>query len=287
MYTYKSISGSPINIGQYVIPNGTTGVAFKNSVPELDEYVGVSISRTSDGASATLQEFVLEESSIPVIIAPAGTIATAGTVTLGTALQHVYRQAWVYFPANAVVGGAAGLYYVIFSSTTVGVVYTNFVDAATTAFTPSVPTIVGSAVVGSNSAYTQTVTSDLALVNITIPANMLGASGTVSLEALFSLFSSANAKTIKASFGNMVALNAAPTSSLSLSVSKSIQNHAADVQVSSAAAATGEGAAGVLIKGAVDTTAAVSLIITGQTHTADSGTSHIVLETFSVTVKAK
>lgn len=287
MFTYKSISGAPVNIGQYVIPNGTTGLAVKANIPELDEYVGVSISRTSDGTATTVQEFVLEESSIPVIIAPAGTIATAGTVTLGTALQHVYRQAWVYFPASAVVGGAAGLYYTIFSSTTVGVVYTNFVDAATTAFTPSIPTILGDVVVGSNSAYTQTVTSDLALVNITVPAGMLGSSGTLSLEALFSLFSSGNAKTIKASFGNMVALNTAPTASLSLSVSKSVRNHAADVQVSSAAAAIGHGAAGVLIKGAVDTTADVSFIITGQTHTTDSGTSHIVLEAFSVSVSAK
>ena len=64
--------------------------------------------------------FVVARSAIPVILAPNGTIATNGTVTLGTALPLVYASAWVRFPAGAVVGGLAGLYFVKFSSTTVG-----------------------------------------------------------------------------------------------------------------------------------------------------------------------
>lgn len=124
---------------------------------------------------------------IPLIVANNGTIATNGTVTLGTALPAVYAKAWVWFPAGAVVGGSAGLYFVKFSSTTVGVVYTQY-NAGNVNFLPYDPEVAGPdgrpaatlvVATGSNSGYTQTTGSDLVLATIPIGVGQLGINGVI------------------------------------------------------------------------------------------------------------
>jgi hypothetical protein len=58
------------------------------------------------GEQGQVQYFprTLSESGIPVMVANSGTIATNGTVTLGTALPTTYAAAFCYFPASAVSG---------------------------------------------------------------------------------------------------------------------------------------------------------------------------------------
>jgi hypothetical protein len=125
--------------------------------------------------------FILKQSAIPVILAPNGTVAANGVVTLGTALPTTYASAWVYLPAGAISGGAAGLYYAVFSSTTVGQIYTTFVSGAS-AFTPYIPASL-TAAVGSGSAYTQT-TATVSLLNITLSGGLMGANGSVRVRRL-------------------------------------------------------------------------------------------------------
>lgn len=283
MFTYTSTTGNTVNVGSYVVT--TTGISFSENIPVLDSQIGKNIARADDGLNTSLVIIKSpERSSIPAIVPPDGTVATDGTITLGTALQFIYPHAWVYLPTGAVVGGVAGMYYCTFTTTTVGIVNTNYVNAATTPFVPSIPTTAVAAV-GSNAGYVTVVTTDHAIANVTIPAYSMGATGKVSLRATFAISTSSNAKTIKAVFGNMTPLAAVPTASLSLEVQKDVINQTSSIQVSSSAAvATGTGAAGVLIKGAVDTTADVAYIIYGQTHTTDSGAAGIVMESMTVQI---
>lgn len=122
--------------------------------------------------------YILTQSAVPIGSAPNGTIAVNGTVTLGTALPTTYSSGiWLRFPASAVSGGSAGLYWVVMSSTTVGQVYTAFVDTASP-FTPYIPqTLV--AAVGSNVAYTQATGTDIVVANITVPGGAIGANGSM------------------------------------------------------------------------------------------------------------
>lgn len=166
--------------------------------------------------------YILAQSAVPVILAPNGTVATNGTITLGTALPTIYSGgAWVRLPAGAVSGGLAGLYWTVFSSTTVGAVKTNFVDVAT-AFTPYIPSGTLVAATGSNAAYTQTTASDITLANITVAGGMMGPNGALRFHSAWEANNNANAKTYKPFFGGVqmdsnsitTALHASPTMSV-------------------------------------------------------------------------
>lgn len=138
--------------------------------------------------------YPLVRTAVPVCMAPNGTVATDGTVTLGTALPTTYAGGiWLRLPANAIVGGSAGLYWAVMASTTVGQVYTNFQDPASP-FAPFVPGGTLVAAVGSNAAYTQTSGSDVTLINITVPGGSLGMNGSLRVHTLGANSSSANTK---------------------------------------------------------------------------------------------
>jgi hypothetical protein len=139
--------------------------------------------------------YILAQSGTPVGIAPNGTVAANGVITLGTALPRTYSAGiWLYLPAGAVSGGAAGLYWCVMSSTTVGQVYTNSVDTSQ-GFVPYVPTGVLVNAVGSNSAYTQTINTSIALANLTLPAGSLGPNGQIRMNWEFSYNIAAGNKT--------------------------------------------------------------------------------------------
>jgi len=222
---------------------------------------------------------IVAKSAIPVILAPSGTVATAGVVTLGTALPFIYANAWVRLPADAVVGGLAGLYYVVFSSTTVGQVYTNFVDTAA-AFTPFIPTGTLVPAVGSDAAYTATISADVTLVNVTIPANTLGANGSATLEVLASNNGTAGAKNVSGKFGGSKFLSADVTTSVTVDTAKTVTNRGVvAVQVVHPQHIVGAVSAVAVTRLAINTAAAVSVAITGQVAVA---TDYVVLEKFAL-----
>jgi hypothetical protein len=147
----------------------------------------------------------LATGAVPVILPPNGTIAANGVVTLSAALNITYSSgAWVRFPAGAVVGGSSGLYWVIFSSTTVGQVYTNFRDPANVCIpnAASIP-ISPVAAVGSGVAYVTPISTDITLVNVTIPAGTLGLNGSIFHDEFVVHTASVNNKTYRIFFGGV------------------------------------------------------------------------------------
>ena len=82
-------------------------------------------------AAPEIGPIILAQSAVPLGLLPSGTVAADGTITLATALPTTYSGGmWGRLPAGAVVGGAAGLYWIVFSSTAVGAVKTSFADPA-------------------------------------------------------------------------------------------------------------------------------------------------------------
>jgi hypothetical protein len=225
---------------------------------------------------------VLAASGIPVMVANSGTIATNGTVTLGTALPSAYGAAFCYFPASAVSGDSTGgIYYVVFSSTTVGVVYAGKYGVAngvgSVAFTPVIPSGTLTAVTGSNSAYTGS-TTETTLINVTVPAGSIGDNGQVIVIANWATNDSAGAKTGTTYLGgSSVGSAVSYTTSTGGSITNSIRNRgsltAQISQVIGGAAAAGS------VYTAINTAASTSITITGDLATA---TDNVILEGFTV-----
>ena len=236
------------------------------------------------GVQGQVQYFprTLSESGIPVIVANSGTIATSGTVTLGTALPTTYAAAFVYFPASAVSGDSTGgIYYVVFSSTTVGVVYAGKYGVAngvgSVAFTPVIPSGTLTAVTGSNSAFTGS-TTETTLVNVTVPAGSLGNNGQIVVTSNWACNNSAGAKAgVVYLGGTAVGTASSYTTSTGGSSMNSIRNRGVlNVQTSQL---VGGAAASASVYTAIDTSIDKAITITGDTATA---TDHIVLEGFTV-----
>jgi hypothetical protein len=241
------------------------------------------------GEQGQVQYFprTLNESGIPVIVANTGTIATNGTVTLGTALPTTYANAFVYFPASAVSGDSTGgIYYVVFSSTTVGVVYAGKYGVANgvgaVAFTPVVPSGTLTAVTGSNSSFTGS-TTETTLINVTVSAGDIGNNGQIVVTANWACNNSAGAKTGTVYLGGTAVGTASSyTTSTGGSSMNSIRNRG--ILNAQSSQLIGGAAAGASVYTAIDTSVDKAITITGDTATA---TDHIVLEGFTITLNPK
>jgi hypothetical protein len=220
----------------------------------------------------------LASTGVPVVIPSSGTIATAGTVTLTTALPTTYSGgAWMYFPATAFAGTvAAGLFWVVMSSTTAGTVYQTSVVPASP-FEAFVPTEALVAVVGSNSAYTQTTASDLVLLRTTVPGGLMGVSGEVHYTMLFTTNSTANSKPVKVTFGGTDIHSASLAGNISTVIDKEITNRGVtNRQIANPLAALGHGSQSTAsLYLSIDTNSDFDVVITGQINTA---TDYIVME---------
>lgn len=242
--------------------------------------VELDVNGTPNGLSTGPGTFVpmgnYATTSVPVLIAPNGTIATTGVVTLGTALPVIYARAWVWFPAGAVVGGAAGLYYTTFSSTTVGQVTSSYVAT----FTPSQVQAPAAPInaVGSNAAYTQTTAADLALITYTLPGNSLGVNGQLRCGHEVSVTNSAGVKTYNIKFGGTIIATTGVTTVAQVTGAARIRNRGvANAQVfpaSSTGGAQGTTAAAI-VQAAIDTTVAQTVVYSGNLATA---TDFVVIE---------
>ena len=230
---------------------------------------------------------VLGVSGIPVIVANTGTIATNGTVTLGTALPTTYANAFVYFPASAVSGDSTGgIYYVAFSSTTVGVVYAGKYGVAngvgSVAFTPVVPSGTLTAVTGSNSSFTGS-TTETTLINVTVPAGSIGNNGQIVVTANWACNNSAGAKTGAVYLGGTaVGSSSSYTTSTGGSSLNSIRNRG--VLNAQSSQLIGGAATGASVYTAIDTSIDKAITITGDTATA---TDHIILEGYTIQMLPK
>ncbi|MBS0175502.1 MAG: hypothetical protein JSR64_15785 [Nitrospira sp.] len=115
-------------------------------------------------------------------------------------------------------------------------------------------------------------TSEDTLATINIPANAMGANGVLRIYTLWSFTSSANNKTLRIRFSGgagTIYMNPVFTTSVGYSSLTMIMNrNATNSQVGFASAGTngglGSSSASANVTSSVDTTAATSLVITGQ-----------------------
>lgn len=213
---------------------------------------------------------------IPVIIPNSSTVATNGAITV-TALLDTYSDgAWVYLPAGAIVDGLAGLYWTIFSSTTAGIVKTNYVNPATTEFVPYVPTGTLVTAVGSNSAYVTPTAVDVPLVNITLPANSVSIGSNIKAFCRVTCPSAADDKIVKHLLGTTAVGSQTFTTSTGGTLTTAIFSRSSAKQV---LGTYGDSAIAATTFGTVNTAAASKLVITGQL---EAVTDYIVLEAFSI-----
>lgn len=138
--------------------------------------------------------YQLLQTNVPVFLPSSGSIADNGALTLTTALDTTYANAYMYFPANAIAAGvAAGLYFVQMSSTTAGTIYNNTYTSGKQSI-PSSPTAF---VTTGPGAYTQTTASDITLLETTLPGGAMGANGSLVLYGHEVMSTSGNTKTTK------------------------------------------------------------------------------------------
>jgi|SRR5579859_146225 len=145
-----------------------------NYNPASVAITGGTISNVTLGGS-TNAEVIVAKWAIPFVVAPTGTMANNGAITLGTALDTTYSDGiWLYLPAGAVAAGvpaAAGWLWCVMSSSTVGAVY----NSTYTSGTPTAGTTTAFSTTGPG-AYTG-VTTQISGPTITIPGGTFGANG--------------------------------------------------------------------------------------------------------------
>lgn len=234
--------------------------------------------RTSNVGVGVRVARIHAQTAVPVSVVPNGTVAADGTITLGTALATTYAGgAWIRLPAGAIVGGLAGLYWCVFSSTTVGAVKTNFVDASQP-FTPYVPAGGLTAAVGSGAAYTQATGAALTVANVLIPGRAMGEYGALRQQHRFSILNNANTKTITGRFGaSIVSPNYAGANVTGLSSTGTVRNRGI---LTRQEAANGTDSTAPMYP-AVDTSADVTWLYTIQLATA---TDYATLEGFTMEI---
>lgn len=218
-------------------------------------------------------------SAIPFIIAPTGTMANNGAITLGTALPTTYANAYVFLPASAIsAGSAAAWYFAQFSSATLGTVFNNTYVSGT----PAIPAPVGFVTTGPG-AYTGIITLQNA-VAINIPGNSMGPNGTIRYSFTMTVPNNANSKTVIAAYSSFAPSNTVTTTTATASVVRSFSNRGVtNSQVNDG----GQGLLGPGLGGgppqfaAIDSTQTQVFLLEAQLAVA---TDYIVLEKFLIEV---
>lgn len=139
--------------------------------------------------------YVLASGGIPLIGLSSGSVAANGAISGITALPLAYPAAYCWFPANILAASiAAGWYYCTFSSTTAGTAFLN-------TYTSGIPTAPGSptAVTAGQGAFTGDTGTETAL-QITVPANAMGANGALVFTGQMHYTSNVNNKTFMLKF---------------------------------------------------------------------------------------
>lgn len=141
------------------------------------------------------------QSGVPMILQSSGTIGNNGALSAITALPQTYSGGcYMYFPANAIVAGsAAGMYFVIMSSTTAGTIYNNPYSSGI----PVIPAAPTPFVTTGPGAYTQTTGAAITLFSLPIPGGSIGLNGVLECHIYVANIGNANAKTMTLSLGGV------------------------------------------------------------------------------------
>lgn len=157
------------------------------------------------GASPFLS--VVLRSTVPFAIAPTGTMGNNGAITLGTALAVTYTGGiYLYLPAGAIqTNSAAGWYFTVMSSTTVGTVYNNPYSTGVVPIPSAAVANLGAStqipfVSTGPGAYTGVTTAQTG-PNINLPGNSLGPNSSLWYTLISSNNNTAGNKIVTGVFG--------------------------------------------------------------------------------------
>lgn len=213
--------------------------------------------------------------AIPFVIAPTGTMANNGAITLGTALPATYASCYLNLPANAIqAGSSAGWYFCQMSSTTAGTVFNNTYSSGT----PSIPSSPTAFVSTGPGAYTGVTTAQTG-PQITIPAGSMGQNGVLRATHFWSTPNNANNKTLNLTVGGTSFYSAVVTTFANNAIQTDIFNRGSQaIQISPAQGSAGVAqGAGALTFSAVNFANAQTAAFIGTLAVA---TDFLVLESF-------
>jgi hypothetical protein len=232
--------------------------------------VGVNGSLWWSNGTAWVHEsaIVIAQSGIPMILPSSGSIGNNGDLSGIAPLPATYSGGcYMYFPANAIAAGvAAGLYYVVMSSTTAGTIYNNTYTSGTPA-PPASPTAFSTTGPG---AYTQTTGADITLLSNTLIGGVLGNNGELRIKMLLGNINNANAKGVKNIFGGQTISNVAGANSFGSIQERAIKNIGAQNSQITAQLTTAGGNFGAtaVVNFSVDASADVTVSQVAQLSTA-------------------
>lgn len=227
------------------------------------------------------QPIVLSQSGIPMILPSSGTIGNNGALSALTALPTIYASCYMYFPVNTIAAGvAAGMYYVVMSSTTAGTIYNN-VYTTGEARIPATPTPF---VTTGPGAYTQTTGAPITLSTTLLPAGLMGIDGQLISHLLWSHPNNGNNKIETFALGGTTVSSWTQTTTVQASYCVRVanrQNYAKQVVAPDAVFGASATALTYLTK---DTSTDLNITRTAQLAVA---TDYIVLESTCCTVAAE
>lgn len=225
-------------------------------------------------------------SAIPFIIAGTGSMGNNGAITLSTAIPTGCgtNGCYVYLPINSIsssLPAAAGWYYCVMSSTTVGQVFNN--PYTSTLFTgqpyiPATPLAFATTGPGAFTGVATAVTGP----SFVLPANLMGMSGLLEITALFGYTGTVSSKNMVIKLGTATVFTFTTTTAANISTQAlvTVQNQGvANSQVVSQQGTLGANSVAQQYS-TQDTGTALTLAISGTKVAADN----LIFDAFSAVV---
>lgn len=241
------------------------------------------------GSAGYYANQLLFVSALPGMIAPTGTMANNGAVTLGTALSaNSYANLYLHFPANAIVAGSAAGWYFAQCSTTVACTVFNNVY---TSGQPTIPVSPTPFVTTGPGAYTGE-TIEVAYPVFALPAGTLGPRDAFKMETLFSRSGTTNTSVLKHAANGpggtaFFSSNQATAANKSQAVTSWVANRESQAtQVSCSGSGSAGGCSGVSTAATVPTTSVnfANQNTIGPTVTNGAATDFVGVEYFALTL---
>jgi hypothetical protein len=177
-------------------------------------------------AGIDYQPAVLFQTGQPIGLSNTGSIDANGVYTNSTTMDQIYSGIWLYFMANQIKTGAspAGFYWAVCSSTTVCQIYTNtYVPGTTTWVAPGSPT----AFTSTNNTSVTGASGTITALQVTVPANTLGANGSLKMEGFAASSHAAGTDTVYVDFGGTHCFSSNGATVYGFNVDVIMQNQAA------------------------------------------------------------
>lgn len=272
----------------YTAANGTVidvdpsdiALAFLNSWSQADTSVWPGKGDTAGFGAIENEDFVspikIAQSAIPFIVAGSGSMGNNGAVTLSTAIPTGCgtNGCYLYLPINSIsstLPAAAGWYYCVMSSTTVGQVFNNPYVAGNFTGQPYVPSAPLAFATTGPGAFTGVATA-VTGPSYTLPANYMGRDGVLEITALFGFTGTVSSKNMVIKLGTSTIFTFTTTTAANVSAQAllTVQNQGlTNSQVTSQSGTLGANTV-AQVYSSQDTTTALALALSGTKVAADN-----------------